>query len=177
MPTSEHLLDHVSAGRPVVLDVGEPRLCVLIHLDSLRSPAGCLDGITSASGGLFPVCLGFGVCLARTYGRSVSIIDIRVQKASHAREAHMPHRNYTWAAIVAKHAKLARCTSKRLSFDLRRRTSLPVSAELGAGRPMDTWNIESMHLESMVNMTPTCEIVLNPTAASDFQIRAATFAH
>jgi hypothetical protein len=67
MPTSEHLLDHVSAGCPVVLDVGEPSLCVLIHLDLLRNPAGCLDGITGASGRLFPVCLGFGVCLVRTW--------------------------------------------------------------------------------------------------------------
>jgi hypothetical protein len=67
MPTHEHLLDHVSAGFPVVLDVGEPRLCVHIHLDSLRNPAGCLDGITSASSGLFPVCLGFGGCLVRTW--------------------------------------------------------------------------------------------------------------
>jgi hypothetical protein len=32
------------------------------------------------------------------------------------------------------------------------------------------------HLESMDKMTPTYEIVLNPSAASDFQIRAATFA-
>ena len=55
MPTHKHLLDHVSAGCPVVLDVGEPRLCALIHLDSLRSPAVGLDGITSSSGGLFPV--------------------------------------------------------------------------------------------------------------------------
>ena len=61
MPTRKYLLDHVSARFPVVLDVGEPRLCVRIHLDSLLSPAVCLDGITSASGGLFPVRLGFGV--------------------------------------------------------------------------------------------------------------------
>jgi hypothetical protein len=77
MPTHEHLLDHVGAGFPVVLDVGEPGLRVHIHLDSLRSPAVGLDGITSASGGLFPVCLGFGVCLVRTWV-SASIIDIRV---------------------------------------------------------------------------------------------------
>ena len=53
MPTRKYLLDHVSAGFPVVLDVGEPRLCVHIHLNSLRSPAVCLDGITSASDRLF----------------------------------------------------------------------------------------------------------------------------
>ena len=55
----------------------------------------------------------------------------------------MPYRNYTSAQSSQKHAKVARCTSKQRSFVLRRRTSLPVSAGLGAGRPMDTWNIDS----------------------------------
>ena len=42
-----------------------------------------------------------------------------------------------------KHATVARCTSKRRSFGLRSRSSLPASAELGAGRPIGTWNIDS----------------------------------
>ena len=74
--------------------------------------------------------------------------------------------------MVAKHATVAWCTSKRRSFGLRRRTSLPVSAELGAGRHMDIWNINSKHLDSMAKMTPTCEIVLNADAASDSQLTA-----
>jgi hypothetical protein len=91
----------------------------------------------------------------------------------------MPYRTYTSAQSSHKHAKVARCTSKRRSFVLRRRTSLPVSAELGgvgAGRPIGIWNIDSMHLDSMFEMTPTYEIALNADAVSDFQTRAATFA-
>jgi hypothetical protein len=112
MPTRKHLLDHVSAGCPVVLDVGEPRLCVLIHLDSQCSPAGYPDGISSASGGLLPVRLGFGVCLVRTWENTPQIgFDHRHSGATqrNLRRAGSAHAvsQLQLGAIVAKHGTVA----------------------------------------------------------------------
>jgi hypothetical protein len=87
----------------------------------------------------------------------------RIEPTPHAQPSHM-------------HATVALCTSERRSFVLRRRTSLPASAKLGAARPMDTWNIDSNasgikgHNETNLRDRTQCRRCIR------FPIRAATFA-
>jgi hypothetical protein len=80
MPTGNHLRDLVSAGFPVVLDVGEPRFG-RINFDLLRSPVVCLDSITtSANGELSCVQTDFGASLVGTWESTHVIVRVKPRK-------------------------------------------------------------------------------------------------
>jgi hypothetical protein len=105
----------------------------------------------------------------RQHGRSVSIIDIRMQKASHAREAHMPCRT---TPRRNRRKAFHSCTVHLEAAELRPPPSHQL-ARLGRTRRRSTHGYLEhrlkTHLNSMVKMTPTCVIVLNGDAVSDFQ--------